>query len=168
MNPSRLDAVLTALPPPCRERLVIMGWPDGTIVARDPDQALRRAIGAAQRVSLVDLELEPERWHGAYVTTHGTVGWSDDTTCLGRLWLDPSLSRIATGPKAQPPPLFQARVTGIMLADAQVRAEHRLKHHSPGGYGNFGLFIAELVATSIQVEVAPPSSRSNRGRHIPK
>lgn len=140
-----------------------MGWPQQGF--SDPDRLLRRAIGAPETVSLVDLELDPERWHGRYVATSGTVGWSRETTCLGRLWLNPSLALHAarTG-LARYPPVFQARIKGVLLADAAVRAAHRARAHSPGGYGHFGLFIAELVAASIEVEVASAAARSTGRR----
>src|SRR4051812_11723942 len=85
-----LEPVLAALPEAHRQRLRIMGWPDEGL--DEPDRVLRRAIGAPQQVSLVDLELDPERWHGCYIATYGTVGWSKETTCLGRVWLSPALA----------------------------------------------------------------------------
>ncbi|MCS6912758.1 MAG: hypothetical protein RMK29_17310 [Myxococcales bacterium] len=157
--PPNVRPLLEALPAPQRQRLEIMGWPHQGL--SDPDRLLRRAVGAPEAVSLVDLELDPERWHGHYVATSGTVGWSKETTCLGRVWLNPSLALHAarTG-LARYPPVFQARIQGVLLADAAVRAAHRARAHSPGGYGHFGLFIAELIATSIEIEVPPPSARS--------
>ena len=113
-----------------------------------------------------NLELDPERFHGAYVATYGHVGWTRDSTSLGRLWLNPALS-LAGGSFSVPqgqslPPSFPARVTGLLLADSQVRAAHRARHHSPGGYGQYGLFIAELVAASIQAEVTPQGVSARR------
>lgn len=161
-----LETVLAALPDKCSQRLRTIGLTAESL--RDPDRLLRRAIGAPQEVSLVDLELDPERWHGAYVVTSGTVGWSRETTCLGRVWLNPALHLYASGPSfLSIPPVFQARVSGVLLSDAQVRAQHRQRHHSPGGYGHFGLFVAELVASSIRIEQgrsAPKSSASSAGR----
>jgi hypothetical protein len=155
-----LGPVLAALPEAHRQRLSIMGWPDEGL--DQPDRVLRRAIGAPQQVHLVDLELDPERWHGCYIATFGTIGWSKETTCLGRLWLNPALALHAARTSAASfPSVFQARITGVLIADAKLRAAHRLRHHSPGGYGHFGLFIAELVAASIHVEVQAPASRNN-------
>lgn len=157
-----LAPIMDALPPSCRQRLYIMGWPTHTAALREPDRSLRRAIGAPQQVSLVDLELDPERWHGCYIATYGTVGWSRETICLGRIWLNPALALVAQKCSASAfPPVFQARITGVLLADSQVRATHRAQHHSPGGYGHFGLFIAEFLAASIHLE---PSSSSARFR----
>lgn len=161
-----LAPALDALPSACRLRLYVMGWPAHGPALRNPDRALRRAIGAPLQVSLVDLELDPERFHGAYVATYGHVGWTRDSTSLGRLWLNPALS-LAGGSFSVPqgqslPPSFPARVTGLLLADSQVRAAHRARHHSPGGYGQYGLFIAELVAASIQAEVTPQGVSARR------
>lgn len=156
-----LTPMLAALPPAQRQRLLTMGLPGDARVLREPDRALRRAIGAPLQIGLVDLELDPERWHGCYVATFGTVGWSQDTKSLGRLWLNPTLALLQSGRGAESyPAVFPARITGILLADAQIRAEHRSRHHSPGGYGHFGLFVAELVAASIHVEAPPPPSKS--------
>lgn len=167
-----LAPALDALPSACRLRLYVMGWPSHGPALRNPDRALRRAIGAPMQVSLVDLELDPERFHGAYVATFGTVSWSRDTTSLGRLWLNPSLS-LSGGSFSAPqpnalPPSFHARVTGLLLADAQVRAAHRARHHSPGGYGQYGLFIAELFASSIQVESQPTYAAPRRASTAPE
>lgn len=142
-----LESVLVALPSACSRRLLAIGLDERSL--RDPARLLRRAIGAPQEVSLVDLELDPERWHGSYVSTSGNLAWSRETTCLGRLWVSPAWALFADSRVATHPPLFQAQINGILLADGQVRAAHRQRHHAPGGYGHFGLFVAELVATSI-------------------
>lgn len=164
---ANVDMVLSAVPAPSSKRLQVMGWP--AALGADLDRSLRRAIGAATQVNLVDLELDPERWHGVYLSTSGMVGWSRDTTCLGRIWLEPELLRrtLRAGRALDYPPVFQARVTGVLLADATLRAAHRERHHSQGGYGRFGLFIAALCLSSVQIEVVPTRPSSGRASSLP-
>ncbi len=146
-----LERVLQALPFVCQQRLLIMGWSEPL---RDPERLLRRAIGYPQPVRLVELELDPERWHGRYIRTGGMVSWpqrAGGSSGLGRLWLDtvlfgaghPALTKRTPG---------KSLVSGIVLADPQVRAAHRAKHNEQGGYGERGLFIAALVAVTLQPE----------------
>lgn len=146
-----LERVLQALPAICQQRLLIMGWHQPL---RDLERLLRRAIGAPQLVRLIDLELDPERWHGCYIQTSGTVSFSErngGVGSLGRLWLD-------ILPQGTPHSALMQRASdklligGIVLADPQVRAAHRAKRNEQGGYGERGLFIAALVAVSLQLD----------------
>lgn len=144
-----LERILQALPFIVQQRLLIMGWSEPL---RDPERLLRRAIGAARPVRLVDLELDPERFHGRYVVVSGGISWPQrlgGAAGLGRLWVDTSMFG-AGRPLPMPRPAGKSLVTGVLIADAQVRAAHRAEHHEQGGYGERGLFIAALVATSIQ------------------
>ena len=62
-----------------------MGWGDCASCLpclSDPERDLRRAVGGPQAVSLVDVELDPERWHRHFITTIGAIGWQGDR--LGR------------------------------------------------------------------------------------
>lgn len=146
-----LERVLQALPFVCQQRLLIMGWGEPL---RDPERLLRRAIGYPQPVRLVDLELDPERWHGRYVRTSGPISWPErkgGAVGLSRLWLDTVLLG------AEHPVLAQrgagkSLITGIVLADPQVRAAHRAEHNEQGGYGERGLFIAAVVAVTLHHE----------------
>jgi hypothetical protein len=74
-----LVRVLAAVPLEGRSRLVTMGWGEGASGSApclsDPERDLRRAIGGPITVSLVDLELDPERWHGRFITTIGAITW---------------------------------------------------------------------------------------------
>ncbi len=155
-----LVSLLTALPHPGQQRLIIMGWSaDGpTGVSRrlrDPERALRRAVGGPQYVSLVDLELDPERWHGRFLVTSGPLTWQKrpfGAAGLGRLWVDTTVMALVNhGPRAVPV-APRARVVGVLLADPQVRAAHQAAHKEPGGYGLSGLFIAQLSAVAIHAE----------------
>lgn len=157
-----LVPLLTALPPAGQQRLVIMGWSaDGpTGVSRrlrDPERALRRAVGGPQYVSLVDLELDPERWHGRFLVTSGPLTWQErpfGAACLGRLWVDTTVMTLVNQGGRALPPGPRARVVGVLLADPQVRAAHQSAHKEPGGYGSSGLFIAQLSAVAIHPEAA--------------
>lgn len=146
-----LERILQSLPFVCQQRLLIMGWNEG---ARDPERLLRRAIGCPQPVRLVDLELDPERWHGRYIKTSAVICWPERTggaAGLGRLWLDTVL--LGGGLRATAKQLGgKSQVSGIVLADPQVRAAHRARYHEQGGYGERGLFIAALVAVNLHSE----------------
>src|SRR5262245_38055560 len=86
--PAPLERILQALPFICQQRLLIMGWSEPL---RDPERLLRRAIGFPEPVRLVELELDPERWHGRYIRTSGIISWPErvgGAAGLGRLWLD--------------------------------------------------------------------------------
>lgn len=152
-----LEQILEVLPKEGRARLLRMGWgaPEGP---REIERSLRRAIGAPQRVGLTDLELDPERYHGAYVSTTGLLSMTERpgvlSLSLGRLWVEVSLlgaapatlRRLAAG---------RVRLGGIVLADPKVRAAHRARQKEPGGYGAHGIFIAALVAVSLTPETGP-------------
>jgi len=147
-----LERILQALPFVCQERLLIMGWGEPL---RDPERLLRRAIGYPQPVRLVDLELDPERWHGSYISTEGVISWPVRTggaAGIGRLWLDTVLFGIGH-PALVQRPTGKSLVSGIILADPEIRAAHRAEHNEQGGYGERGLFIAALVAVSLQPEL---------------
>ena len=153
------ERLLIALPAPARERLLLMGWGVPALFpAFDPERALRRAIGGAQPVSPADLELSPERWHGAYVSTTGPVTWSTapaGVRGLGRLWLNPTVYESTRPPhQRRHPANFRARLSGLLLCDPAVRSAYRDAHQAPGGYGDRGLFIAELVLTAVQPEAS--------------
>ena len=158
-----LATLLPALPAAVQQRLAIMGWTEAGPAdrprrLRDPERALRRALGGPQPVSLVDLELDPERWHGRFLSTTGPLTWQrppGGVAGLGRLWVDttsvalphPGGRAVASGTRV--------RILGILLADPQVRADHQAAHKEPGGYGQDGLFIAQLIAVGMQPEVPP-------------
>ena len=155
-----LVPLLTALPPAGQQRLVIMGWsgdrPTGVWRRlRDPGRALRRAVGGPQYVSLVDLELDPERWHGRFLVTAGPLTWQQrpfGAASLGRLWVDTTVMALVNQGARAAPAAPRARVVGVLLADPQVRAAHQAAHKEPGGYGLSGLFIAQLAAVAIHPE----------------
>lgn len=143
-----LERILQALPFVCQQRLLIMGWGEPL---RDPERLLRRAIGYPQPVRLVDLELDPERWHGRYVSTCGIISWPariGGAAGLGRLFLDIML--LGSGhPARAERPTSSTVVSGIVLADPAVRAAHRAEYQEQGGYGDRGLFIAALAAVTL-------------------
>lgn len=155
-----LVPLFTAVPPACQQRLVLMGWsaedPSGPARRlRDPERTLRRAIGGPQQVSLVDLELDPERFHGRYILTAGPISWHKrpgGSGCLGRLWVDTTVISLSNQPVRVIPTATRVRILGVLLADPQVRAAHLQKHKEPGGYGLDRLFIAQLAAIAIQPE----------------
>ena len=158
-----LANLLPALPQEAQQRLDIMGWTAAGPLnqprrLRDPERALRRALGGQQAVSLVDLELDPERWHGRFLYTTGPLTWQKHPSraaSLGRLWVDPTLLSLAS-PVGRPVPSgTRVRLLGVLLADPEVRRRHQDAHKEPGGYGHDGLFIAQLVAVGLQPEVAP-------------
>lgn len=74
-----LVRVLAAVPLEGRSQLVTMGWGEGASGSApclsNPERDLRRAIGGPIAVSLVDLELDPERWHGRFITAIGAITW---------------------------------------------------------------------------------------------
>lgn len=151
---AELDRVLSALPQASRQRLLTMGWGTTTRL-RDPERALRRALCGPMSVSLADLELSPERWHGRYVSTTGVLTWLPHPrgeANLGRLWLDPLLPFLSG--RAAFPGLrsrtvsARVRIAGLVAADPSVRAAYRSQNQKPGGYGPGGLFIAKLVVVS--------------------
>lgn len=158
-----LVPLFAAVPPACQQRLVQMGWcaedPSGpSRRLRDPERTLRRAIGGPQQVSLVDLELDPERWHGRYLITSGPITWHKrpgGAACLGRLWVDTTVIALSNQPPRSIPTATRVRILGVLLADPQVRADHLQAHKEPGGYGLNRLFIAQLAAIAIQPE--PPA-----------
>jgi hypothetical protein len=148
---SPLERVLQALPFICQQRLLIMGWHKPL---RDPERLLRRAIGYPQPVRLVDLETDPERWHGRYIRTTGYINWPErvgGSAGLGRFLLDTALV-FARHPELVRRTDVRSPVTAVVLADPQVRAAHRAKHHGQGGYGERGLFIGALVVISLAPE----------------
>jgi hypothetical protein len=125
----------------------------------DPERALRRAVGGPQHVSLVDLELDPERWHGRFLTTAGPLTWQPAWqkrpgayACLGRLWVDTTVIALSDQLGQLVPASGRVRIQGVLLADRRVRASHHATHKEPGGYGHSGLFIAQLAAVTIQPE----------------
>jgi hypothetical protein len=140
-----------------------MGWTDAGSAGRprrlsDPERTLRRAVGGPQQVSLVDLELDPERWHGRFLYTSGPLSWQkrpSGAACLGRLWVDSTILTLAHQVGRPVPSGTRVRILGVLLADPQVRADHQAAHKEPGGYGQNGLFIAQLAAVAIQAEVPP-------------
>ncbi len=158
-----LMTLLPALPAAAQERLTIMGWTAAGPLElprrlRDPERALRRALGGPHAVSLVDLELDPERWHGRFLSTTGPLTWQKGprrAASLGRLWVDPALTALAS-PVGKPIASgARVRILGILLADPQVRSSHQDAHKEPGGYGQDGLFIAQLIAVGMQPELPP-------------
>ena len=140
-----------------------MGWTeDGPVDRprrqRDPERALRRALGGPQPISLVDLELDPERWHGRFLSTAGPLTWHrrpGGPAGLGRLWVDTTLIALSNPVGRVVASGVRVRILGILLADPQVRADHQAAHKEPGGYGQDGLFIAQLIAVGMQPEGPP-------------
>ena len=158
-----LATLLPALPEAVQQRLTLMGWTEAGPSdlprrLRDPERALRRALGGPQPVSLVDLELDPERWHGRFLSTAGPLTWQKlpgHAAGLGRLWVDTSLIALSSPGARVAPAGGRVRILGIVLADPQVRRGHKDAHKEPGGYGQDGLFIAQLIAVAMQPEVPP-------------
>jgi len=158
-----LATLLHVLPAEGQQRLIVMGWTDAGPIGkprqlRDPERALRRAVGGPQQVSLVDLELNPERWHGRFLCTWGPLTWqkiSSGAACLGRLWVDTTIVALAHQLGRPVTSGTRVRIAGVLLADPQVRAAHQAAHKEPGGYGQNGLFIAQLAAVALQAEAAP-------------
>lgn len=158
-----LATLLPALPEAAQQRLLIMGWTAAGPLElprrlRDPERALRRALGGPQPVSLVDLELDPERWHGRFLSTAGPLTWQKPpgrAASLGRLWVDPTLIALGSPVGRVVAAGTRVRILGILLADPQVRRSHQDAHKEPGGYGQDALFIAQLIAVGMQPEVPP-------------
>ena len=156
-----LVPLFAAVPPACQQRLILMGWSGDPVAPsrrlRDPERALRRAIGGPQHVSLVDMELDPERWHGRYLATSGPITWHKrpgGAACLGRLWVDTTVLALSNQPARPLAGATRVRILGVLLADPQVRAAHLHAHKEPGGYGFNRLFIAQLAAIAIQPEAS--------------
>lgn len=154
-----LVRVLAVVPSEGRTRLVTMGWGDGALdhapCLSDPERDLRRAIGGPVPVSVVDLELDPERWHGRFVTTIGSIVWQRGPLgplALGRVWVDRSLELIGRRLSAPLPSGTRARLTGMLFADHEVRSAHKERHGERGGYGQGGIYVAQLTAVSVKLE----------------
>ncbi len=154
-----LRRVLEAVPLEGRNRLVKMGWGDCASCLpclSDPERDLRRAVGGPQAVSLVDVELDPARWHRHFITTIGAIGWQGGPLgpmSLGRVWIDRSLELLGRRLSAPLPSGTRARVTGILFADRDVRSLHKQRVGEPGGYGKSGIYVAQLTAVSIRLEL---------------
>jgi hypothetical protein len=106
-------------------------------------------------VSVVDLELDPERWHGRFVTTIGPIIWQRGPLgplALGRVWVDRSLELLGRRLSAPLPSGTRARITGMLFADHEVRSSHRQRHGERGGYGQGGIYVAQLSAVSVKLE----------------
>ncbi len=166
-----LAPLLAAVPPASQQRLIVMGWSIENVShfgslessprrrLHDPERALRRAVGGPQQVSLVDLELDPERWHGRFLTTAGPLTWHPASqhrpggyAYLGRLWVDTTVIALSDPGVRLVPASGRVRILGVLLADRGVRAHHHATHKAPGGYGHSGLFIAQLAAVAIVSE----------------
>ena len=154
-----LVRVLSAVPSEGRNRLVTMGWGEGgsgsAPCLSDPERDLRRAIGGPVSVSLVDLELDPERWHGRFITTIGAISWQRGPIgplSLGRVWVDRSLELLGRRLAKPLPSGTRARVTGMLFADREIRATHKLRFGERGGYGQGGIYVAHLSAVSVRLE----------------
>jgi hypothetical protein len=154
-----LKRVLAVVPLEGRSRLVTMGWGEGgsgsAPCLSDPERDLRRAIGGPVAVSLVDLELDPERWHGRFITTIGAITWQRGPLgplSLGRVWVDRSLELLSRKLSNPLPSGTRARVTGMLFADRDIRSARRHSHGEPGGYGQGGIYVAQLSAVSVRLE----------------
>jgi hypothetical protein len=150
-----LERVLAVLPLACGARLRSMGYCKGGRPSVDPERALRRALGGPQQVGLVDLELDPERYHGRFITTVGPLVWHrpcERFASVGRVWIDSFLLVLAHQRRGPLPPGVPTRLSGVLLAEPQLRASYRAHHSAPGGYGPDQLFIAQLSAVAIQPE----------------
>lgn len=151
--------VLEAVPLEGRNRLVRMGWgesPSRAPCLSDPERDLRRAVGGPVAVSLVDVELDPERWHGHFITTIGAICWQGGPLgpmSLGRVWVDRSLELLGRRLGAPLPSGTRARVTGMLFADRDVRSRHQHRCGDSGGYGQGGIYVAQLTAVSIRLEL---------------
>jgi hypothetical protein len=154
-----LVRVLAAVPLEGRSRLVTMGWGEGASGSApclsDPERDLRRAIGGPIAVSLVDLELDPERWHGRFITTIGAITWQRGPIgplSLGRVWIDRSLELLGRRLSKPLPSGTRARITGMLFADRELRCAHQQHHGEPGGYGQGRIYVAQLSAVSVKLE----------------
>ncbi|HMU40308.1 MAG TPA: hypothetical protein PKE31_14965 [Pseudomonadota bacterium] len=154
---TELARVLQAVSPGGRRRLMTMGWVDvdgDRLRLLDPERDVRRAVGGPVDVSLIDLELDPERWHGHFVTTIGNISWQESrfhTAALGRVWVDRSIELLRRRKGLPLPTGTRVRVTGILFADRDVRALHRLHCGESGGYGQGGIYVAQFSALSIRL-----------------
>lgn len=150
-----LERVLAVLPLSCCARLRSMGYCKGGQPSLDPERALRRALGGPQAVGLVDLELEPERYHGRFILTSGPLTYHrpcERLGSVGRVWVDSSLLVLAHQRVGMLAAGSVVRLAGVLLAEPQLRASYRAHHSAAGGYGPNRLFIAQLTAVSIQPE----------------
>lgn len=152
-----LERVLAVLPLACGARLRSMGYSRGGRPSLDPERALRRALGGPQHVGLVDLELDPERYHGRFISTLGPLVGQRPCqrfASIGRVWVDGCML-VHSHRRSGPLPVGElVRLSGVLLAEPQLRASYRAHHSAPGGYGPDQLFIAQLAAVSIQID--PP------------
>lgn len=140
---SLLERILQALPMPCQQRLLVMGWEE-LPHARDPARFLLRAVGAAQPVHLIDLELEPARWHGRHVVTHGEIQWPGRMNippCVGKLRLDTSLLTPAQLLAAQNLS-GRSRLVGVLMGTQDLAESRPTSDAGP-------LFVACLAVVAI-------------------